>query len=319
MLGIFVGTVANPFLTPSINVSKKPHQNQHERLEPAITEALGFRDTPQEVIDIFFMHFDIPEHDSAAESLWKDRFYSMCSRAIRNRNDIKAFSRLLEQVGDVNWMPFGEPSLLQIAVHCGNFGIAKYLLSLSADPNAPAISEISIPTALQNSVPSSDPELFQLLLQKGAIPSAPPALSHGATATQYAAMCGNFAVLNTLLKLGMDINEPPGDHEGRTAIEGAAEHGRLDMVCYLLQAGADVKGKSNKNYQRTVFRAWSQGYRAIVQVIQDWKLQQYGRDDCEAVDTIVETMTRDELDYESPAAKIRYSNWLNTRGTSAVQ
>jgi ankyrin repeat protein len=99
------------------------------------------------------------------------------------------------------------------------------------------------------------------------------------------------------------VNDLPGKHEGRTAIEGAAEHGRLDMVRYLLEAGADIKARANQNYRRTVYRAWTEGHRTVVRMIQDWKRENYGQEDCEDVEVILESMTYDELKFESAAAK----------------
>ncbi|PVH91029.1 ankyrin [Periconia macrospinosa] len=203
-------------------------------------------------------------------------------------------------------------SLLQVAFAWGTPDLAAYLLSLGAEPHAPAtifVPERPYHTALQYSAQLPDESLLELLLRKGASPFASPVISYGATATQFAAMSGNFKNLSHLLKHGVDINEPPGDYEGRTAIEGAAEHGRLDMVRFLLEAGANVKSKTSSNYRRTVYRAWKNGHRAICQMIQDWKDHRYGPDECESVETIVRTMTEDELDFESPAAKIRYLKW----------
>lgn len=315
LLDIFLETLANPYVTPSINVPRKLLRNSYQiALRSAIEESLSIQELPLKTLDTLLKCSNRYEHDPATEGLWQTRLYKLCCQAIKNQSNVEILLRLLAEGADVNWMPLGSQSLLQYALCFGKVGMAKFLLSLNVDPNASVISRISAyaPTALQSAAQRPDQEVFDLLLQKGANPSAPPTLSGGATAIQYAAMSGNFAFLDTLLKLGMNINEPPGDHEGRTTIEGAAEHGRLDMVRYLLQAGADVRGRTNMNYRRTVFRAWSQGYRSIVQVIQDWKLQQYGRGDCEFVGTIVETMTGDELDFESPAAKIRYIGWLKS-------
>jgi hypothetical protein len=115
--------------------------------------------------------------------------------------------------------------------------------------------------------------------------------------------------LKILLKAGANVNGLPGKHEGRTAIEGAAEHGRLDMVRYLLEAGADIKGRTNMNNRRTVYRAWKEGHRTVVRMIQDWKREKYGHEDCENVEFIMESMTYDELGFESAAARVEVENW----------
>jgi ankyrin repeat protein len=120
----------------------------------------------------------------------------------------------------------------------------------------------------------------------------------GATALQYAAMNGNFEIVDMLIEAGADVNAPPAACNGRTAIEGAAEWGRLDMVHYLLEAGADIQDQ--KNYRRTVHRAWSEGHRTIARMVYRWKKEKHGEKDCEAPETVVKNMTRLELDGDLP-------------------
>jgi ankyrin repeat protein len=121
----------------------------------------------------------------------------------------------------------------------------------------------------------------------------------GATALQFAAMKGNFEIVDMLVEAGADINAPPAAYDGRTAIEGAAEWGRLDMVHYLLEAGADIQDQ--KNYRRTVYRAWRNGHRTIAHMVHRWMKERYGEEDCEAPESVVKSMTRLELDGELPA------------------
>jgi ankyrin repeat protein len=119
--------------------------------------------------------------------------------------------------------------------------------------------------------------------------------SSNATAAQIAAINGNFEILDLLVRAGADLNAPPGAYHGRTALEGAAEWGRLDMTSYLLSQGADVKGRNNKNYRRTMYRAWKNGHRVLARMIQEWKAEQYGVDDCDTIEKILDTVTNDEL------------------------
>jgi ankyrin repeat protein len=121
----------------------------------------------------------------------------------------------------------------------------------------------------------------------------------GATALQFAAMNGNFEIVDMLIEAGADVNAPPAAYNGRTAIEGAAEWGRLDMVHYLLEAGADIQDQ--KNYRRTVHRAWRNGHRTIARMVYRWKKEKHGGEDCEAPETVAKNMTQLELDGELPA------------------
>lgn len=161
-------------------------------------------------------------------------------------------------------------------------------------------------TALQLLARQNETHLFEKLLEVGEDVHAPPIPEQGATALQFATSNGNFAITNMILAAGADVNAAPADYDGRTAIEGAAEWGRIDMVHYLLEAGATVQGRTNINYRRTVYRAWEEGHRALVGMIQSWKRERYGEGDCEEPEVIVQTMTSNELDFASDDARVRY-------------
>ena len=85
---------------------------------------------------------------------------------------------------------------------------------------------------------------------------------------------------------------------GRTALEGAAEQGLLDMVRYLLEIGVDVRGRENKTYRRSVYRAWSEGNAVIAEMIQDFKRARYGIADRVSLEEIIDTMDPVELEIE---------------------
>jgi ankyrin repeat protein len=121
----------------------------------------------------------------------------------------------------------------------------------------------------------------------------------GGTALQLAAMKGNFEIVDMLIEAGADVNAPPAAYDGRTAIEGAAEWGRLDMVHYLLEAGADIENQ--KNYRRTIYRAWMNGHRTIARMVYRWKKEKHGDEGCEAPESVVKSMTRLELNGKLPA------------------
>lgn len=161
--------------------------------------------------------------------------------------------------------------------------------------------------------------LVKELLERGAAVNGRAYPEEGATALQFAAMNGNFEILNILLEAGADINAPPGDWHGRTAIEGAAEHGRLDMAVYLLEAGADMQGRTNKNYRRTIFRAWQEEHRVLARKVQNWKTERFGAEDCENIEVIVDSMTDDELNFVDPASKewyrVMHPEWYRNHGS----
>jgi len=184
--------------------------------------------------------------------------------------------------------------------------IVDILLDHGADPNAPAQGSVikaygsieePVHTPLQFAVRHNKAELVRKLLQRGVNVNAEPNAKNGATALQFAAINGNFEILNMLLKAGANINAPPASFDGRSAIEGAAEWGRLDMVTYLLEAGANIKGRKNKNYRRSIYRAWKNGHRTLARSIQAWKAANIGDADCEDIEAICESMTEEELKY----------------------
>lgn len=177
---------------------------------------------------------------------------------------------------------------------------ALWLLERTYDPNivnlnTPINGWVSEHTNLQIAARENEALLVEKLVEKGADVNAPARSSRGATALQYAAMNGNFEIVRILCKARADVNAAAAYYDGRTAIEGAAEWGRLDMVWYLLEAGADVKGRSNKNYRRTVCRAWRRGHEIIVRMLQDWKTEKFGEDDCADVDYIRDTSNDNEF------------------------
>jgi ankyrin repeat protein len=282
--------------------------------ESALVEAIrhsGTRPPTIKQLEQLIDKCELPDPGSDEHDIWKLSMFKACREAVfLHRLDI--VTQLVLKGVDVNWAPLEEGTYLQHAAMFGWPDIAEYLLDVGANPGSPAISppnRWAVHATLQTEAQYSS-KLFDRLIRQGADIHAKPALSHGATALQMAAMCGHFENLNVLLKAGAGVNEPPGKHDGRTAIEGAAEHGRLNMVRYLLEAGAEIAGRSNKNYRRTVYRAWKEGHRTVVRLIQEWKKDIYGQDDCESVEFIMASMTYDELFFDSAAAKVEFEDWL---------
>ena len=180
-------------------------------------------------------------------------------------------------------------SSVQLAIHYKNYDSIEWLLDQGADPNASDEDHHrGIESSLQCAAMHGNSFIVKMLLEKGANVNSGPVEYSGGTALQFAAVNGGFDILDLLLKAVADINAPPAACEGRSAIEATAESGRLDMVNYLLQAGADIKGKSNKNYKRTVYRAWKHNHFALAHMIQRWKTERYGPEDCEPIGTILQ-------------------------------
>jgi ankyrin repeat protein len=180
--------------------------------------------------------------------------------------------------------------------------VVNRLLDLGADPNVPMVRRVSFvdwnKSPLRRAVEHDDANVVGRLIDLGVDVDArlPLADSSSMTAVQIAAVRGNFEILDLLLKAGGDINAP-ACVRGRTALEGAAEHGRLNMTSRLLGLGVDIKGHSNKNYRRSICRAWKEGYHVLANMIQDWKRDHYGEDDVDTIDNIMASVTEDELDF----------------------
>ncbi|KAF2120382.1 ankyrin repeat-containing domain protein [Lophiotrema nucula] len=311
---IFLDAGINPYKSPPTLIDSIASLLVHGTLRCALLEAIGYYGnnplTVQE-LEILLDQCEKPETSTEEQESWMDIMYEACCLTFMKRKP-DLFYAIVSKGLDINWTPYAKPTLLQLSTAYGTHEITRYLLSSNADPNGPTIPQGSLTThtALQSASQMGGLDVVQLLLQQGADVHAEPGIACGATALQFAAMDGNFEILNRLLLAGADVNEPPGKYEGRTAIEGAAEHGRLNMVRYLLEAGADVKGRENLNYRRTVYRAWRRGFRTLVKMIQNWKTERFGAEDCEDPDVIIKTMTDDELKFASDAAKIEYEKWL---------
>ncbi|KAI8935745.1 hypothetical protein NX059_007265 [Plenodomus lindquistii] len=186
----------------------------------------------------------------------------------------------------------------------GNYDRALWLLEDIQDVNC----RYEEHTLLQAAAFENSAVLTIALIQKGAHVNASPDSRRGATALQFAALNGNFEIVQILLEAKADINAAPAFYKGRSAIEGAAEWGRLDMVWFLLEAGANVKGRANGNYRRTISRAWRNGHQTVVRMIQDWKTEEYGADDCNDIHSVLATISNLELDYHIEASESDHSS-----------
>ncbi|PSN69668.1 ankyrin [Corynespora cassiicola Philippines] len=255
-----------------------------------------------------------PKPDKCHHDAWRTYIIDACMCAIENSN-LRGLESLVAKGLELDWVPAEGFSFLQYALKYQRMEIAEFLIQAKVNLNVAAASyfDLTIHTALQCVIRQDNTVTTRNILDMGACVHAKPGMDCGATALQFAAINGNFEILKLLLERGADVNEPPGDFEGRTSIEGAAEHGRLNMAMYLLELGADIRGRASRNYRRTLYRAWRNGHRALVEMIQDWKSRTYGPEDCENIDIINETMTKDELDFAGSDAKQRYQKFEQER------
>ncbi|KAF2117954.1 ankyrin repeat-containing domain protein [Lophiotrema nucula] len=224
--------------------------------------------------------------------------------------DLSVVRLFLNAGVDVNITTATSPvPAIQLAMQNENLSVILHLLEVGAvvDPPAMVTGAIQIylnsilhyQTPLQCAANLNNITLCRELLRRGATVNAKPGFG-GATAIQYAAINGNFEILALLLVHGGHLNAAPAPQSGRYAIEGAAEMGRLDMVRFLIACGADIKGRTNIIYRRTVHRAWKEGHRALVRMIQDFKVREYGVNDIEDIDIIMSSMSYGDLWYTDP-------------------
>ncbi|RSL93587.1 hypothetical protein CEP52_013152 [Fusarium oligoseptatum] len=172
---------------------------------------------------------------------------------------------------------------LQAAVRYKRLEIARFLLFLGADANAPASEGLIVDndwsdpifprTALQAAIENADEKMVDLLLKVGADVNASPGEDSGATALQIAAGKGHMDMVKRLLALGADVNAQGAVWKGRTALEAAAEGGRLDMVQFLLEAGAEVSSYEGRwrGFGGAIELAEERGHDAVAQVLKQWR------------------------------------------------
>jgi ankyrin repeat protein len=192
-----------------LSVGIKPYDVDVDEYEleerDALAVAIGGTDEPTippEQLELLINASTEPITGSHEHDLWRSSLFFACKWAIVQYPEF--LSMIVAKGINVNWAPPGDNTLLQYAIQCS-----------------------AIHLRIEH---TNDQSPLEFLLHCGADIHAPASYSHGATALQYAAMKGNFEILNKLLKAGANINEPCGLYQGRTAIEGAAEHGRLNMV-----------------------------------------------------------------------------------------
>jgi ankyrin repeat protein len=198
---------------------------------------------------------------------------------------------------------------LQHAAALQDYAQVEQLLEAGAEPNSPnqnTADTSGMLTPLQYAIKHNNFQLVEALIQAGAIANVPPNPMKGRTALQLAASSGITKIVELLVKAGADINAPAAAYEGRTAIEAAAEQGHLKVVIYLANQGADIRGRYSIVYRRLIYRSWEGGYHGLTSEIQNWKIRNDGWLDTEPIESILESMTEDELTFVDEAAKHKY-------------
>jgi ankyrin repeat protein len=118
------------------------------------------------------------------------------------------------------------------AIQTSNKDLVQLLINRGADVRAEAILTVKR-SPIQKAVEVDSLEIITLLLELGADVNSKPAPRGGATALQMAAIRGNCNIAAKLFEYRAALNAPPAQINGRWPLEGAAEHGRLDMIEFL--------------------------------------------------------------------------------------
>ncbi|CAN9461106.1 unnamed protein product [Alternaria alternata] len=219
----------------------------------------------------------------------------------------------IDRIMGVNYVEQRLHFALQHAAMSKRYAKVERLLDAGAMPNSPNTFTADVGriwTPLQYAATHDNVSIVKKLIAAGANVNAPAAFIDGMTALQSAAINGNSEMLELLIKAGANVNAPPGGYNGRTALEGAAEAGKYDIAVYLLITGADIRGRDNLNYRRTIYRAWKNGCIELADMAQEWKITQYGPQDCKKITEVVESITSEELDFASGDAMREYSSQM---------
>jgi ankyrin repeat protein len=198
---------------------------------------------------------------------------------------------------------------LQHAAESRDLAQVERLLEAGAEPDSPnqnTANTSGMLTPLQYAVKHNHISMAEKLIQAGAAVNAPANLVEGRTALQLAASNGNREMAVLLVNAGALINARPAAYRGRTAMEAAAEGGHLEVANYLLAYGADLRGPSNVHYRRSVYRAWQNDHHVLAAMLHGWMMERYSRKGTESIDSILESMTEDELTFIDDEARSEY-------------
>lgn len=158
---------------------------------------------------------------------------------------------------------------LQAACDRGHVHLARRLLDLGADVNAPPSPTAGL-TALQAAAAGGYLPIVELLLERGADADAAAAKYKGFTALQGACKGGHVKVVERLLQEAVDLHAVGGFYGEGMALHAAAEGGSVECIRMLLAAGADVNACSGRGRGQSALQsALAGGHEEAAQVLRD--------------------------------------------------
>ncbi|KAI0106497.1 ankyrin repeat-containing domain protein [Nemania sp. FL0031] len=162
---------------------------------------------------------------------------------------------------------------IQAASQWWDQDLVSELLERGGDINSPAHNRTALQYACSVEAYSEEDKRTQIsfirfLLLKNSDINAPPAVSHGYTALQFAAINGDLELLSLLLSHGARINAP-SHSTTRCALDLAAENGRLDALHFLLKAGALSYCHGQSGYEGAIRLADRKLFTVIADSIRD--------------------------------------------------
>ncbi len=163
--------------------------------------------------------------------------------------------RLIELGADVNRRDGDDAPPLLEAVNRGSRELVEMLIAAGADLHATACGG---QTAVSLAASGRNPELFDLLLEKGC-PIGP--------ALNGAIYARNADAVKRLIKLGTNVNEQDKDF-GYTPLSTATEVGDAKIAKLLTDAGADVKAQDFMG-QTPLHSAAINGQTSVINVLLD--------------------------------------------------
>jgi len=285
-----------------------PYSNFHEEPSPlresAFTAALRMTKTKylEKFLEIPCHHFDSDQRQERLRQLTAGYVSACCFEDLDLKNAILDTGWDPVKVKGAMGYDFVQAYLydaLVVAVKRHDYDRVRCLTQIGASPNYPSdmIAPRDLVTPLRWAMEGGTMFMVRQLIAAGADVNLVSSQAHESP-LQYAVSTWNLVLAKSLVEAGANVNLCPR-RWSRSAIEIAAGGGQIEMVTYLLKSGADIQGRYNRNYRRTLYRAKRAGYDSIVDLLQDWKRTEFGEQDCDTIDNIMETMARNELEFAS--------------------
>lgn len=186
---------------------------------------------------------------------------------------LEMIRRLIGEGLNINPCPdsSSQESLLHYASSNGMIDIVRLLLDAGADVNLSSSKHMGR-TALHGAVAGQHISVAELLLSSGAHVNGRAGASNDRTVLHEAVIAGSLPLVLLLLKKGADVNAVPSSSWGRTVLEAAAVHGRLDIAHLLLKEDKEP-GTLQMRCTKAAELALSNGFPALANVLQEWKVQ----------------------------------------------